>query len=60
MKSALVLGAGLQGICTAYFLSKHGLDVTLIERNEGPHSKQVWAMAVICRLSSLKYGTRRV
>jgi D-amino-acid dehydrogenase len=36
MKSALVLGAGLQGICTAYFLSKHGLEVTLIERNEGP------------------------
>lgn len=36
MKSVLVLGAGLQGICTAYYLSKHGLDVTLIERNEGP------------------------
>lgn len=34
MKSTIIIGAGLQGICTAYFLAKHGVDVTLLERNE--------------------------
>ena len=29
----LVVGAGLQGICTAYFLAKQGAQVTVLERN---------------------------
>ncbi|MCJ9427978.1 D-amino acid dehydrogenase [Kordiimonas marina] len=31
---AVIIGAGLQGIATAYFLSKAGLDVTVLERRE--------------------------
>ena len=30
----LIIGAGLQGICTAYFLAKQGAEVTVLERNE--------------------------
>eukprot|EP01083_Nonionella_stella_P316097 1144372_1 len=31
-KQAIVIGAGIVGVCTAYELSKHGYDVTVIER----------------------------
>ena len=29
-----VVGAGIVGICTAYFLSKSGFKVTLIDKND--------------------------
>ena len=35
MKVAII-GAGLQGICTAYYLAKAGGEVTVLERNDGP------------------------
>lgn len=31
-----VIGAGLQGICTAYYLARHGAEVAVLERNDGP------------------------
>lgn len=31
-----VIGAGLQGICTAYYLARHGARVSVLERNDGP------------------------
>ncbi|WP_342627032.1 FAD-binding oxidoreductase [Nguyenibacter vanlangensis] len=33
-KSALVLGGGMVGVCTAWHLAQRGFDVTLIERGE--------------------------
>ena len=33
---AVVIGAGLQGICTAYYLAEAGAEVTVLERNDGP------------------------
>ena len=35
MKVAII-GAGLQGLCTAYYLAKAGLEATVLERNDGP------------------------
>ena len=32
----IVIGAGLQGICTAYYLAKRGAEVRVLERNQGP------------------------
>ena len=32
----IVIGAGLQGICTAYYLAKQGAEVRVLERNRGP------------------------
>ncbi len=32
----VVIGAGLQGICTAYYLAEAGAEVTVLERNDGP------------------------
>ncbi len=32
----IVIGAGLQGICTAYFLRRAGVQVTVIEKSDGP------------------------
>ena len=31
-----IIGAGLQGICTAYYLAEAGVEVTVLERNDGP------------------------
>lgn len=31
-----VIGAGLQGLCTAYYLAKAGIEATVLERNDGP------------------------
>ncbi len=33
---AIVVGAGLQGVCTAYYLARAGAQVTILERNSGP------------------------
>lgn len=35
MKVAII-GAGLQGLCTAYYLAEAGVEVTVLERNGGP------------------------
>lgn len=32
----VVIGAGLQGICTAYYLAEAGVEVTVLDRNNGP------------------------
>ena len=32
----VIIGAGLQGICTAYYLAEAGVEVTVLERNDGP------------------------
>ena len=32
----VIVGAGLQGICTAYYLAEAGGEVTVLERNDGP------------------------
>ena len=32
----VIIGAGLQGICTAYYLAEAGAEVTVLERNDGP------------------------
>ena len=32
----VVVGAGLQGVCTAYYLARAGAQVTILERNSGP------------------------
>lgn len=32
----VIIGAGLQGICTAYYLAEAGVGVTVLERNDGP------------------------
>ena len=32
----VIIGAGLQGICTAYYLAEAGVEVTVLERNAGP------------------------
>ena len=34
MKNIAVVGAGIVGICCAYFLKKSGLSVTLIDRED--------------------------
>ncbi|MCC7411902.1 MAG: D-amino acid dehydrogenase [Gammaproteobacteria bacterium] len=32
----IVIGAGLNGVCTAYFLRRHGCEVTVVDRQSGP------------------------
>ena len=32
----LIIGAGIQGITTAWYLNRYRVDVTVLERNEGP------------------------
>ncbi len=34
MKNIAVIGAGIVGICSAYFLKKSGFNVTLIDREQ--------------------------
>ena len=34
MKKIAVVGAGIVGICTSYFLQKSGFEVTLIDKEE--------------------------
>ena len=34
MKNIAVIGSGIIGICTAFFLQKSGFKVTLIDKNE--------------------------
>lgn len=31
-----IIGAGLQGLCTAHYLTERGVDVTIIEQEDGP------------------------
>ena len=40
-----VLGGGVIGVCTAYYLARAGLDVTVIERREGPALEASYANA---------------
>ena len=32
--SAIVIGAGAVGVCSAYYLAERGLDVTLVDRGD--------------------------
>jgi D-amino-acid dehydrogenase len=41
----LVLGAGVIGVATAYYLSKHGFEVTVIDRQPGPALETSFANA---------------
>src|SRR5262249_33331856 len=36
LMKTVVIGAGLIGLTTAYFLKQRGLDVTVLERRDGP------------------------
>ena len=40
-----VLGGGVIGVCTAYYLARAGLDVTVIERRKGPALETSYANA---------------
>jgi phytoene desaturase len=35
-KSVIIIGSGFAGLSAASFMAKHGWDVTVIEKNEGP------------------------
>ncbi|MGB3273583.1 MAG: D-amino acid dehydrogenase [Xanthobacteraceae bacterium] len=41
----LILGAGVIGVTTAYYLSKHGFEVTVIDRQPGPGLETSFANA---------------
>ena len=41
MKNIAVVGAGIVGICSAYFLKKSGFKVTLIDR-DNPGNKSAY------------------
>ncbi len=32
----IIIGAGVEGVATAWYLQRYGIDVTVLERNEGP------------------------
>lgn len=34
-KQILIIGAGIAGVCTGYYLSKGGVDVTIIDKSDG-------------------------
>ena len=40
-----VIGSGLLGVTTAYFLRRHGLEVTVVDRQEGPALETSFANA---------------
>lgn len=35
-KSAIICGGGIVGLCTAYYLAREGLEVTVVDRSPGP------------------------
>jgi D-amino-acid dehydrogenase len=41
----VVVGAGIVGVCTAWYLREHGLDVTVLERREGVAQETSWGNA---------------
>jgi len=47
----LVIGAGLLGITTAYFLRRYGLEVTLLDRREGPGLETSYANGALLHAS---------
>lgn len=42
-----VIGSGLLGVSTAYYLNQHGIDVTVMDRNEGPGLETSFANGAI-------------
>lgn len=54
----LVLGAGVIGVATAYYLSKHGFEVTVIDRQPGPALEQASQMPAKSLLVTLRHGLR--
>jgi D-amino-acid dehydrogenase len=37
-KHVIVIGAGIAGVCVAYYLSKKGIDVTILDRDDGTNN----------------------
>lgn len=48
----VVIGAGLLGVTTAYFLRRHSLDVTVLERQDGPALETSFANAGYLQMSA--------
>lgn len=48
---AIVIGAGLLGVVSAYFLRRHGYEVTVFERREGPGLETSYANGAMLHAS---------
>ncbi len=48
---AIVIGAGLLGVVTAYFLRRHGMAVTVLDRREGPGLETSYANGAMLHAS---------
>ena len=35
-KKVVIIGGGIMGVCSAYFLNKEGHDVTIIDKSKNP------------------------
>lgn len=41
-----VIGGGIVGTCTAWYLNQHGFEVTVFERRDAVASETSWTMPV--------------
>lgn len=52
--SVVVLGAGVVGVASAWYLAKEGLDVTMVERRPGPALETSWGNGAIIHASEVE------
>jgi D-amino-acid dehydrogenase len=50
-RHVLVIGCGLLGVSTAYFLRRHGLRVTVVDRSDGPGRETSYANGALLHTS---------